>query len=289
MISLKNILGREESLFQSDLNSREREITQIIQESNFLVIGAAGSIGSAVTKEIFQRNPKVLHCIDINENNLVELVRDIRSEYGYISGDFKSFVLDIGSDYFSHFMRNQKCYDFILNLSALKHVRSEKDLYSLLRMIDTNIFYTEESINLSIENKCKNYFCVSSDKAANPANIMGASKRLMENVLYKYSKEINISSARFANVAFSNGSLLSGFISRINKRQPLSGPNDIERYFISHAESGELCLLSALFGIDLDIFIPKISAKLPPMKFDYLAEKVLSAYGYESYFCDSED
>lgn len=201
-----------------------------------------------MTKEIFKRNPQKLHVVDLSENNLVEVVRDIRSTFGYISGDFQTFALDIGSLEYDAFIEADGHYDYVLNLSALKHVRSEKDPYTLMRMIQVNILNTEKTIQQSIRKGVRKYFCVSTDKAANPVNMMGASKRIMEMFLMKYSKDITISTARFANVAFSDGSLLHGFNQRIQKRQPIVAPNDIKRYFVIPKESGEFCLMSTIFG-----------------------------------------
>ena len=231
-MNLLKLIGREKELFTEDIKNHENELNRIVSSSRFLVIGGAGSIGQAVTKEIFKRNPLKLHVVDISENNMVELVRDIRSTFGYISGDFQTFALDIGSKEYDAFWNADGGYDFVLNLSALKHVRSEKDPYTLMRMIDVNIFNTDKTIQQSIEKGVKKYFCVSTDKAANPANMMGASKRIMEMFLMQRSEEIAISTARFANVAFSDGSLLHGFNQRIQKQQPIVAPSDVKRYFV---------------------------------------------------------
>jgi len=257
--------------------------------SDFLVIGGAGSIGQAVTKEIFKRNPKKLHVVDISENNLTELVRDIRSSFGYIEGDFKTYALDIGSIEYDAFIKSDGKYDYVLNLSALKHVRSEEDPFTLMRMIDVNIFNTDKTIRQSIDNGTKKYFCVSTDKAANPINMMGASKRIMEMFLMRRSLDINISTARFANVAFSDGSLLHGFNQRIEKGQPIAAPNDIKRYFVTPQESGELCLMSCIFGENRDIFFPKLSESLHLISFADIAIRYLNDKGFEPYLCDTED
>ena len=206
-----SLIGREEELFSSDIQSYSQKLLEIVKSSRFLVLGGAGSIGQAVTKEIFKRDPKKLHVVDISENNLVEVVRDIRSSFGYIDGDFQTFALDIGSIEYDAFIENDGQYDYVLNLSALKHVRSEKDPYTLMRMIDVNVFNTDKTIEQSIVKGAKKYFCVSTDKAANPVNMMGASKRIMEMFLMRRSETMEISTARFANVAFSDGSLLHGF------------------------------------------------------------------------------
>lgn len=284
-----NLIGRTNKLFEKDINQNQEELLKIVSSSSFLVIGGAGSIGQAVTKEIFKRNPKKLHVVDISENNMVELVRDIRSSFGYIDGDFQTFALDIGSVEYDAFIENDGKYDYVLNLSALKHVRSEKDPFTLMRMIDVNIFNTEKTLNQSISKGTKKYFCVSTDKAANPVNMMGASKRIMEMFLMRKSKEISISTARFANVAFSDGSLLHGFNQRIQKRQPIVAPNDIKRYFVIPEESGQLCLMSCIFGENRDIFFPKLSENLHLITFAEIAVKYLKNLGYEPVLCSSED
>jgi UDP-N-acetylglucosamine 4,6-dehydratase len=289
MNSILEMIGRKKNLFQSDLNHYNYQLKRSVQESSFLVIGAAGSIGQAVVKEVFKRNPKKLHAVDISENNLTELVRDIRSSFGYINGEFKTFALDIGSLEYDAFIKSDGKYDYVLNLSALKHVRSEEDPFTLMRMIDVNIFNTDKTIKQSIENGTKKYFCVSTDKAANPINMMGASKRIMEMFLMRRSLDINISTARFANVAFSDGSLLHGFNQRMEKRQPIAAPNDIRRYFVTPQESGELCLMSCIFGENRDIFFPKLSQALHLVSFDDIAVKYLKDKGFEPYLCNTED
>ena len=283
------IVKRKTSIFKNDIVDKAAFINNIINNSSFLVIGAAGSIGRAVTGELFKRNPKALHAVDISENNLAELVRDLRSGHGYISGEFKTFCIDCGSDHFDKFYNQEGEYDYILNLSALKHVRSEKDPFSLLRMVDTNIFNTIRSLQLSSNSGIKNYFCVSTDKAANPVNMMGGSKRIMEMFLMRESLNQNISMARFANVAFSDGSLLHSFNQRISRKQPIAAPNDVKRYFVTPQESGELCLLSTLFGANRDIFFPKLDNDFHLITFSEIACKFLENLKYEPYECDSED
>ena len=283
------LIGREKELFIQDIDNYEKELKEIVSSSSFLVIGGAGSIGQAVVKEIFKRSPLKLHVVDISENNLVEVVRDLRSSYGYIDGDFQTFALDIGSIEYDAFIESDGKYDYVLNLSALKHVRSEKDPYTLMRMINVNVFNTEKTLQQSIDKGVKKYFCVSTDKAANPVNMMGASKRIMEMFLMRKSKDIKISTARFANVAFSDGSLLHGFDQRIKKKQPIVAPNDIKRYFVIPKESGELCLMSCIFGENRDIFFPKLSEKLDLISFADIAIKYLKELGYEAYLCKDED
>jgi FlaA1/EpsC-like NDP-sugar epimerase len=288
-MNILNLIGRAKELFLEDIQNNQSELARIVENSSFLVIGGAGSIGQAVTKEIFKRNPKKLHVVDISENNLVELVRDIRSSFGYIDGDFQTFALDIGSWEYDAFIKKDGKFDYVLNLSALKHVRSEKDPFTLMRMIEVNVLNTIKTIDQSIEKGTKKYFCVSTDKAANPVNMMGASKRIMELFLMKKSQQITISTARFANVAFSDGSLLHGFNQRIQKRQPIVAPNDIKRYFVTPQESGELCLMSCIFGENGDIFFPKLSEHLHLITFAEIAEKYLKALNISPKICQNED
>lgn len=284
-----SLIGREKKLFIEDINNHQQELVSIVSSSKFLVLGGAGSIGQAVTKEIFKRNPKKLHVVDISENNMVELVRDLRSSFGYINGDFKTFALDIGSIEYDAFIKADGEYDYVLNLSALKHVRSEKDPFTLMRMIDVNVFNTNKTLQQSIDKGVKKYFCVSTDKAANPVNMMGASKKIMEMFLMRKSEDIKISTARFANVAFSDGSLLHGFNERIKKQQPIVAPKDIKRYFVIPEESGQLCLMSCIFGENRDIFFPKLSENLHLITFADIAVKYLKKLGYEPHLCNSED
>lgn len=288
-MEILDLIGRKNELFHDDILKHEEQLHDIISRSSFLILGAAGSIGQAVTKELFKRNPKKLHVVDISENNLVELVRDIRSSFGYITGDFQTFALDIGSIEYDAFIKADGKFDYVLNLSALKHVRSEKDPFTLMRMIDVNIFNTEKTIIQSIEKGTKKYFCVSTDKAANPVNMMGASKRIMEMFLMKYSTQIPISTARFANVAFSDGSLLHGFNNRIQKQQPIVAPNDVKRYFVTPQESGELCIMSCIFGENRDIFFPKLSESLHLITFADIAIRYIKTLGYQPHLCVSED
>ena len=289
MLDVLHLIGRDQPLFDTDLARHEALLAELVSAGRFLVIGGAGSIGQAVVREIFKRQPKVLHVVDISENNLVELVRDIRSTLGYIDGDFRTFAIDCGSVEFAALLRWAGGYDYVLNLSALKHVRSEKDPFTLMRMVEVNVLNTIATLDQAKAGLASKYFCVSTDKAANPANMMGASKRIMEMFLMRASLELPISTARFANVAFSDGSLLHGFNQRFAKRQPFSAPHDVRRYFVTPQESGELCLLSCLLGENRDIFFPKLSDKLHQITFAEIARRYLRAQGYEPYECASED
>lgn len=289
MDTMLQLIGRKEPLLAADVAAHEKELADIIRASRFLVIGGAGSIGSAVTRELFKRSPKLLHVVDISENNMVELVRDIRSSVGYNDGEFATFAIDAGNDIFDAFMRSGPGYDYVLNLSALKHVRSEKDPYTLMRMVEVNVLNTEKTMLQAKERGGRKYFCVSTDKAANPVNMMGASKRIMEMFLMRRSLELSLSTARFANVAFSDGSLLYGFNRRMEKGQPLAAPNDVRRYFVTPQESGELCLLSCLLGENRDVFFPKLDHDLNLITFSEIAERYLRNLGYEPVQCATEN
>ncbi len=284
-----SLIGRSGALFSSDILGNEEALRETIQQNRFLIIGGSGSIGQAVAREVFRRDPEVLHVVDLSENNLVELVRDIRSTIGYGSGDFRTFALDCGSVEFEALLTAEGPYNYVFNLSALKHVRSEKDPYTLMRMTVVNIFNTINTLRLAKNMGVRKYFCVSTDKAANPVNMMGASKRIMEMFLMRESMTQNISMARFANVAFSDGSLLHGFSQRFGKLQPLSAPNDVRRYFVTPQEAGELCLLSGLLGDNRDIFFPKLSENLHLITFSEIAVRFLREHGYEAHKCVSED
>ncbi|MCK5447999.1 MAG: UDP-N-acetylglucosamine 4,6-dehydratase [Gemmatimonadetes bacterium] len=289
MDDLLSLVGRQHDLLSEDLVAHQEELDAAVRAGRFLVIGGAGSIGQAVVKELFARSPRSLHVVDLSENNLVELVRDIRSSVGYMEGDFRTFAVDAGSPIFESLFQSMGPYDYILNLSALKHVRSEKDPFTLMRMIEVNILNVDECLRMASAAGVGKYFAVSSDKAANPANMMGASKRVMEMLLVASGNELPISTARFANVAFSDGSLLYGFGRRLAKRQPLSAPTDVTRYFISDTESGELCLLSCILGRNGEIFFPKLSSELNLVTFSSIAERFLRWQGLEPHMCETED
>lgn len=289
MKTISQVIGREQNLFATDMASHAEALQHCIAGARFLVLGGAGSIGQAVTKEIFKRRPRALDVIDISENNLVELVRDIRSSHAYDDSDFRNFALDIASPEYDAFIQSDGRYDYVLNLSALKHVRSEKDPYTLMRMVDVNILNTLKTARHAQATGSKKFFCVSTDKAANPVNMMGASKRIMELFLMRESEQLAISTARFANVAFSDGSLLYGFHQRLNKQQPIVAPVDIKRYFVTPQESGELCLLSAIFGHNRDIFFPKLNEAHDLLSFADIAVRFLQLHGYEPWLCESEE
>src|SRR5882672_3680590 len=223
-MSINNIIGRERPLFTDDIMRNDQALSDTLKGARVLLFGGAGSIGKEVAAQVFVRSPAALHVIDVSENNLVELVRDLRSSHGYIEGETLFLPLDMGSLEAAAFLSTQKPYDYVLNLAAMKHVRSEKDAYSLMRMIKTNVIDTANTLDLAQSMKAKKYFAVSTDKAKDPANLMGATKRIMEDVLFSTDGVTAVSTARFANVAFSDGSLLHGFRQRLMRRQPLTAP-----------------------------------------------------------------
>ncbi|MBM4113964.1 MAG: UDP-N-acetylglucosamine 4,6-dehydratase [Phycisphaerae bacterium] len=288
-MNVLQIVGRSTPILAADVERHEAELRRLVSGGRFLVIGGAGSIGQAVSREIFKRRPRALHVVDISENNMVELVRDIRSTLGYIDGDFSTFAIDCGAREFDALMASVGGYDFVLNLSALKHVRSEKDPFTLMRMVRVNVRNTVSTIAHARSKGATKYFCVSTDKAANPVNMMGASKRIMEMFLMRESLSMPISTARFANVAFSDGSLLHGFNQRFAKQQPIAAPVDVQRYFVTPQESGELCLMSCLLGDNRDIFFPKMSDALRLTRFSDIAVRYLQSLGYEPHPCESEE
>jgi len=289
MTDVLQLLGRKAELFTDDLRDCEEEIRSALGSKRILVVGAAGSIGRAVSKELFRRNPPVLHLVDLSENGLTELVRDIRSSIGYIPGEFKTFCLDCGSVEFEAFIESQPPYDYLLNFSALKHVRSERDPFTLMRMIAVNILSGERLLRYAIKGNASKYFAVSTDKAANPVNMMGASKRIMELFMMGASSSVPVSSARFANVAFSDGSLLDGFTYRVRKRQPIAAPRDVKRYFITEREAGVLCLIAAFVGGNRETLFPKLSPHLHLVTFSQIAEMYLESSGYTPFLCETED
>ena len=268
---------REEDFFSFDVMQKEQELREAINRGSFLIIGAAGSIGSAVASEIISRNPRKLDLVDINENELAETIRQFRNKNRRIKTEINILVADYGSQYFMNFIENMN-YDYVLNLSALKHVRSEANIISIKRMFDVNVVNNLSLMN-KIGNKIKKFFCVSTDKATSPVNLMGASKRLMEILISSSPAIENSSSARFANVAFSNGSLLQSFQNRLIHGQPIACPSNIKRYFISKKEAGQLCMLSTIFGKNDEIYIPKLTPDDQYLLSD-LAEEFVRSNGY---------
>jgi FlaA1/EpsC-like NDP-sugar epimerase len=255
----KHIIKREDSFFKNDIETHKNLLTDRIQDTSVLVIGGAGTIGSSFIKALLKFKPKKLVVVDTNENGLTELTRTLRSEaQQYIPDTFLTYPMNFGDPVFEKMFLKQGPFDIVANFAAHKHVRSEKDNFSIEAMIDNNVFKAKNFLDLLVKHKPKHFFCVSTDKAANPVNVMGASKKLMEEVIMSYSDSLKITTARFANVAFSNGSLLAGYIERIFQRQPISCPSDVKRFFVSPEESGQICMLACILGNSGDIYFPKL-------------------------------
>src|SRR5574344_2459440 len=254
-----NITKRSESMFKPDIENNKTNLQQEIDGKSVCVIGGAGSIGASFIKAILPFKPSKLVVIDLNENGLAELVRDLRSTYGlYIPEEFRTYTLNFADPIFERIFRAEKGFDIVANFSAHKHVRSEKDKYSVQDLIENNDIKAKKLMDLLCEFPPKHFFCVSTDKAANPVNIMGASKRIMEDLVMAFNDKFKVTTARFANVAFSNGSLPDGWIHRLQKKQPLAAPSDVKRYFVSPEESGQICMLACVLGNGGEVFFPKL-------------------------------
>ena len=276
-------------MFLPDIEKNKDILSTKIKNKSVLVIGGAGSIGSSFIKAVLPFRPKTLVVVDINENALAELTRDLRSTRGmFVPEDYIPYPMDFASLLFEKMFINRGGFDIVGNFSAHKHVRSEKDIYSIEALLRNNVLHARKLLDLLSKFPPEEYFCVSTDKAANPVNIMGASKRLMEDVIFSYSDKFPVKTARFANVAFSNGSLPAGFITRISKLQPLSAPSDVKRYFVSPEESGQICMLACMLGDNREIFFPKLE-KAQMMTFDAIATALLRSYDYEPLLCDSDE
>lgn len=283
-----NVIKRHRSMFLDDIESNKDKLLEKIKGKSLLVIGGAGSIGSSFIKAILPFKPASLIVVDINENALAELTRDLRSTPGlYMPDDYVPYPMDFNAPVFEKMFRNYGGFDIVGNFSAHKHVRSEKDIYSVEALLQNNVIHAKNLLDLLAEFPPEEYFCVSTDKAANPVNIMGASKRIMEDLIFSYSDKFLIKTARFANVAFSNGSLPAGFISRMQKLQPISAPLDVKRYFVSPEESGQICMLSCMLGANREIFFPKLE-DAQMMSFDTIAEAFIKEHGYEIDYCNSD-
>lgn len=286
---LEKILGRSNSFLNLDIEKNYTAISDVLKEQRILVIGAAGSIGGAFVRELAGFSLSGLHLIDLSENNLAEVVRDLRSSGTLLPEDFQTFSIDYSGVEMQALLQNTE-YDYILNFSAMKHVRSERDPYTLMRMIDVNVLGNVRLLEMLKNSKrLKRVFSVSSDKAVNPANLMGASKAFMERIFLNFSDEISFSSARFANVAFSDGSLLHAFRHRLEKQQPISAPQDVKRYFITHKEAGQLCLLGCFLGKNKEIFYPNFKSDKEMMSFADIARVFLREQGYEPKECKSDE
>ena len=283
------VAKRPGSMFQMDIEKNTHILKSKIENKTVLVVGGAGSIGSSFIKAVLPFRPKSLVVVDVNENGLAELTRDLRSTKGmYVPEKYITYPMDFASEVFEKMFRDSNGFDIVANFSAHKHVRSEKDIYSVEALLQNNVLHAKKLLDLLTEYPPEEYFCVSTDKAANPVNIMGASKRLMEDVIFSYSDKFPVKTARFANVAFSNGSLPDGFLKRIAKLQPLSAPSDVKRYFVSPEESGQICMLACMLGNNREIFFPKLD-EAQMMTFDAIATKLLQEHGYEVLECSSDE
>lgn len=286
---IQNITKRTESVFKVDIENNHNKFIQAIENKSVMVIGGAGSIGSSFIKALLKYKPKRLFVIDFNENGLTELTRDLRSTFGlFIPEEYKTYPLNFDDPIFDRILEKEGPFDIIANFAAHKHVRSEKDAYSIAALLDNNVIKAEKFLAKLILRPPKHFFGVSSDKSANPGNVLGASKKIMEEMILGYSKYFPVTLARFANVAFSNGSLLQGFIDRLAKKQPFSAPLDVKRYFVSPEESGQICLLACILGNTGEIFFPKLKPS-QMMTFSDIGNKLLESLGYTPRMCQSEE
>lgn len=285
----KHITLRPISMFASDISCHKEELSKELKGKKVLVIGGAGSIGASYIRAVLPFRPSKLVVIDLSENGLAELTRDLRSTYGmYVPEEYYTYTLNFSDPIFERIFREEKGFDIVANFSAHKHVRSEKDKYSVQALIENNVIKAKRLLDLLTEYPPKHFFCVSTDKAANPVNIMGASKRIMEDMIMAYTPKFKVTTARFANVAFSNGSLLDGFIDRIMKQQPLSAPCDVKRYFVSPEESGQICMLACILGHNGEIFFPKLGEE-SMITFSSICDKYLATLGYEKKECTTNE
>ena len=284
-----HITHRPVSMFAADIEANKAQLKAEIEGKRVCVIGGAGSIGSSFIKALLRFEPKQLIVVDLNENGLAELTRDLRSSADIkVPEDYRTYTLDFASPIFERIFREEMGFDIVANFSAHKHVRSERDKYSVQALIENNDIKAKKLMDLMMVHKPSHFFCVSTDKAANPVNIMGASKRILEDLIMAYSGEFNITTARFANVAFSNGSLPDGWMHRLQKRQPLVAPNDVKRYFVSPEESGQICLLACILGKSGEIFFPKLGEE-QMMRFSDICDEFVREQGFGKHMCSSDD
>jgi FlaA1/EpsC-like NDP-sugar epimerase len=283
------VTGRQQSLFASDMQQHHAALRQQIAGRSVLVIGGAGTIGSAFIKALLPFDPERIQVVDHNENGLTALVRTVRSGAGYrVPDQFLTCPIDYADPVFEKLLRREGPFDIVANFAAHKHVRSEKDSYAIEAMLDNNVFKTRRLLQLLAQQPPKHFFCVSTDKASHPVNVMGASKKLMERVVMAFADQFLVTSARFANVAFSNGSLPAGFLERLQQRQPISAPMDVGRYFLSEKEAGELCLLACILGRTGELFFPKLTEDADVRRFSDMATNLLQTLGYQPDICLTE-
>ncbi|MEG1759911.1 MAG: polysaccharide biosynthesis protein [Alistipes sp.] len=284
-----HITLRSQSMFAEDVEANRAALQREIEGRSVLVIGGAGTIGSSYIRAVLKFHPSKLYVVDINENGLTELTRDLRSTAGgYVPQEYLTYPINFADPLFEKMFRAQGGFDIVANFSAHKHVRSEKDCYSVEALLENNVVRARRLLELLLEFPPRHFFCVSTDKAANPVNIMGGSKKIMEEMIMTYSSRYPITTARFANVAFSNGSLLDGFLQRMLKRQPLSAPCDVRRYFVSPNESGEICMLACMLGRSGEIYFPKLQPA-QMLTFAQIGTAFLASMGYQAIECASEE
>ena len=284
-----NITHRPSSMFEGDIQSNASQLTQEIEGKSVCVIGGAGSIGSSFIKAVLRFRPGKLVVIDLNENGLAELTRDIRSTEGlFVPQEYRAYTLNFADPIFTRIFREEKGFDIVANFSAHKHVRSEKDKYSVQALIENNDIKAKKLMDLLCKFPPRHFFCVSTDKAANPVNIMGASKRIMEDLVMAYNGKFKVTTARFANVAFSNGSLPDGWLHRLQKKQPLAAPNDVKRYFVSPEESGQICMLACILGNGGEVFFPKLGED-QMLTFSAICDDFVTAQGLKKVECSSDE
>lgn len=284
----ESVTFRPESMFKADIEANAEALTREIKGKKVCVIGGAGSIGSSFIKAVLRFEPRSVIVVDLNENGLAELVRDVRSTDGlYVPDEFRCYTLNFADPIFERIFREEKGFDIVANFSAHKHVRSEKDRYSVQALIENNDIKAKRLMDLLRVYPPKHFFCVSTDKAANPVNIMGASKRIMEDLVMAYNRYFKVTTARFANVAFSNGSLPDGWLHRLQKKQPLAAPSDVKRYFVSPEESGQICMLACILGRQGEVFFPKLGED-QMLTFSSICNDFVAAEGFEKKECSSD-
>ena len=284
-----SVTFRPESMFKADIEANREQLTREIEGKSVCVIGGAGSIGSSFIKAVLRFRPGKLVVIDLNENGLAELTRDIRSTDGlFVPQDYRAYTLNFADPIFARIFREERGFDIVANFSAHKHVRSEKDRYSVQALIENNDIKAKRLMDLLCEFPPRHFFCVSTDKAANPVNIMGASKRIMEDLVMAYSNMFKVTTARFANVAFSNGSLPDGWMHRLQKKQPLAAPSDVKRYFVSPEESGQICMLACILGRGGEVFFPKLGED-QMLTFSSICDNFVKANALEKEECASDE
>lgn len=285
----ESVTKRSVSMFAADIEANKKILSKEIKDKKICVIGGAGSIGSSFIKAVLRFEPQSVVVVDLNENGLAELVRDVRSTYGlYVPDEFRCYTLNFADPIFERIFREEKGFDIVANFSAHKHVRSEKDRYSVQALIENNDIKAKKLMDLLTVYPPKHFFCVSTDKAANPVNVMGASKRIMEDLAMAYNKYFKVTTARFANVAFSNGSLPDGWLHRIQKQQPLAAPSDVKRYFVSPEESGQICMLACILGKPGEVFFPKLGED-QVLTFSSICDNFIKAQGFEKDLCQSDE